>query len=86
MPFSKQRTVCCPRLRLVTQPLQTAWAVIRAEPFVLLVPLLIFAMCVTGGVVAVRYAASSYAATERTKALSLLGTVSEVRAGGSAGR
>jgi hypothetical protein len=61
------------------QPWRTAASAVRADKAVLLTPFLLFALCVTGGVVAVHYAASVSAETERTKAIGLLFTVSTVR-------
>ena len=76
MPFSPKGTAS--RWRRLTEPLRIAESAIRGSPAVLLAPLLLFALCVTGGVVAVKYAAASYAAAEREKAVSLLSASSTV--------
>ena len=55
-------------------------SVIRTSPAVLVVPFMMFSFCVIGGVIAVRYAATSFANAERTKALSLVNTATTVRA------
>jgi len=51
---------------------------VRASPSVLLLPLILFAFCVIGGVIAVRYAAQSYADAERSKATTLVNAASTV--------
>ena len=82
---------CCTRagcfscMRATRRPFVRVGGVIRTSPTVLLVPFLLFACCVIGGVIAVRYAANSYAAAEKTKALSLVNTATTVRPG-DAGR
>ena len=58
---------------------------IREAPLVALLPLVLFSFCVTGGVVAVRFAALSYANSEKEVATALLASVTTVRGGGAAG-
>jgi hypothetical protein len=71
---------CKARMRLAGRPVARVASVIRSSPMVLLVPLLLFTVCVIGGIIAVRYASTSYANSERTKALSLVNTATTVRA------
>jgi hypothetical protein len=80
MPYSTpQPTGCRARTQRALQPARTAGAAIRADPLVLLIPLLLFVLCITGGIVATEYAAASSAEAERNKAISLLSTVVTVR-------
>jgi hypothetical protein len=71
--------LCC--TRATGRPFARVAAVIRASPTVLFLPLLLFSVCVIGGVIAVRYAANAYAEGERLKATSLVNTATTVRSG-----
>ena len=71
---------CKARTRLACRPVARVGSVIRSSPAVLVVPFMMFSFCVIGGVIAVRYAATSFANAERTKALSLVNTATTVRA------
>ena len=55
-------------------------AIRETHGLVALLPLILFAFCVTGGVVAVRFAALSYANSQIEVATALLASVTTVRA------
>ena len=79
-PGCFSRGGCKARSRMACRPVVRVGSVIRTSPSVLVVPLMMFSFCVIGGVIAVRYAAASFATAERTKALSLVNTATTVRA------